>query len=83
MEIRKFKLAKLIFEKLAREKNVEIVDLASRSRQGLSNAYLVTKIGFDTAENGPVKVRERKNGAQVTKQFVRVTNRIDANIDLL
>ena len=27
-----------------------------RSRQGLSNAYLVEKIGLDTDENGPVKV---------------------------
>ena len=29
---------------------------ASRSRQALSNAYLVAKIGFDTEENGPFKV---------------------------
>ena len=28
-----------------------------RSRQGLSNAYLLAKFGFDTAENEPFKVR--------------------------
>ena len=27
-----------------------------RSRQGLSNEYLIAKIGFDTAENGPFEV---------------------------
>ena len=35
---------------------MELVDLASRSRQGLSNRYLIAKIGFDTAENEPLKV---------------------------
>ena len=28
-----------------------------RSRRELSNEYLVAKIGFDTAENEPLKVR--------------------------
>ena len=30
---------------------------SDRSRQELSNEYLVAKIGFDTAENEPLKVR--------------------------
>ena len=36
--------------------NVSHTD-ASSSRQELSNEYLVAKIGFDTAENEPLKVR--------------------------
>ena len=35
---------------------------SDRSRQELSNEYLVAKIGFDTAENGPPKVLGRKCG---------------------
>ena len=30
-----------------------------RSRQELSNTYLVAKIGFDPAENGPLKVGQQ------------------------
>jgi hypothetical protein len=30
--------------------------LSCRSRQALSNEYLIAKIRFDTAENGPSKV---------------------------
>ena len=59
------------FENQGREKNVELVYSyvshiffhsfsvptdASRSRQALSNEYLVVKICFDEAENGPHKV---------------------------
>ena len=29
------------------------------SRQELSNEHLLAKIGFDTAENGPLKVRQK------------------------
>ena len=45
------------------EKKAKFRDLRSReecgicrSRQGLSNEYLIAKIGFDTAENGPSEV---------------------------
>ena len=31
---------------------------SDRSRQELSNEYLVAKIGFDTAENEPSEVRQ-------------------------
>ena len=37
------------------QKFVNLVDLI-RSRQELSNEYLLTKIGVDTAENEPLKV---------------------------
>ena len=30
-----------------------------RSRHDLSNEYLLAKIGFDTAENGPLQVCQR------------------------
>ena len=33
-----------------------------RSRQAVSNGASVAKFGFDTAENGPFKVWERKTG---------------------
>ena len=64
------------FEKLAREKNVEIVDLV----KGFPTHIWLQKSASIQPENGPVKVCERKNGAQVTKKFVRVTKTIDANI---
>ena len=32
---------------------------SDRSRQELSNEYLIAKIGFDTAENEPLKVCQR------------------------
>ena len=55
------------FENLGREKNVEIVDLGKE----LSNVYLVVKIGFDTEENGPFEVWDRKMGVQVTNRIRR------------
>ena len=39
-----------------------------RSRQALSNAYLVAKIGFDKEENGAFKVRQEENGAFKVRQ---------------
>ena len=40
---------------------------ASRSRQELSNEYLIVKIGVDPDENGPLKVWNRKTDVLVTK----------------
>ena len=36
-----------------------------RSRQELSNEYLLTKFGVDTAENGPLKVCQKLAKFQV------------------
>ena len=35
-----------------------------RSRQGLSKEYLLAEIGFDTAENGPLKVCKKLTNIQ-------------------
>ena len=59
---------------LKNEKNVARTCGNYRSRQALSNAYLVAKIGFDTAENEPSKVCERKFGVQFTKTVIKLAN---------
>ena len=46
----------LMQEDASRSQSFSMQEDASRSRQGLSNAYLVAKIGLDTAENGQVEV---------------------------
>ena len=56
-----------IFENLARNVGKKEECGICRSRQALSSGASVDKFGFDTAENGPFKVRDRKTGAQLTK----------------
>ena len=51
-----------------------------RSLQELSNAYLVAKIAFDTEENGPFEIRDKKMGVQVTNGIRQVKKRIRRNI---
>ena len=69
----------VIFEKFRSRKNVEIEGLVW-SRQEVSNAYLVVKIGFDTEENEPFEVRDKKWGSTWRTEFVQVTNRIRRSI---
>ena len=56
-----------------------IVDL-SLSPQEFRNEYLIVKFGFDIAENGPLKVWERKTGVQVMRRVLQVTNAARRNI---
>ena len=60
-------------------KNVVIVDW-SFSPKEFPIEYLIAKVGFDTAENGPFKVWERKTGVQVVRRVRRVTNAARRNI---
>ena len=48
--------------------------------QKFPNEYLIAKFGFDTAENGPFRVWERKTGVQVMRRVRQVTNAACRNI---
>ena len=50
---------------------MEFVDDASRSRQELSNAYLVATIGVDTAEN---ELKKSFSGQKMRFQAKKVQN---------
>ena len=49
-----------------------------RSRQELSHKFLIANIGFDTAENGPLKVYQKQKFKKKLEQ-----TQADEDIDLL
>ena len=78
MNLRKYAIFQIKITR--REKGREECEICRLSPEKFSNEYLITKFGFDTAENGPFKLWERKTGVQVMRRVRQVTNAARRNV---